>query len=113
VNAHEDRSAADELLPIMVDLDKFKQGWVKLSPWARQHLIGRATCPERHRLAECVRTVGSVWVLWRGSLHDRGWRADWLDEITDPGAMRAWCSPCGFMHWSVDLTDPATPRVVR
>jgi hypothetical protein len=103
-----DRPPAHELLPVMLE-----HGQPKLCPWARRHLLGELRCPKRHLLAACIRTVYGVWVLSRSNVVGRGWRPDWLDEVEDPAAMLAWCSPCGSQPWTLDLSDPTTPRRIR
>jgi hypothetical protein len=103
-----DRPPAHELLPVMLE-----HGQPKLCPWARRHLLGELRCPKRHLLAACIRTVYGVWVPSRSNVVGRGWRPDWLDEVEDPAAMLAWCSPCGSQPWTLDLSDPTTPRRIR
>jgi hypothetical protein len=108
-----ERPPAEALLPVMLDQGMLAAGRVKLSEWAQHHLLGELRCPKRHRLAACIRTVHGVWVLSRSNVMGRGWRPDWLDEVEDPAAMLAWCSPCGSQQWTLDLSDPTTPRLLR
>lgn len=113
MNRGEDRPSAGELLAIMLEPGMLERGHPKLSAWARRHLIGEARCPKRHRVVACIRTVHGVWVVWRGNLFGRAWRCDWLDELTDVAALKVWCSPCRSTVWTLDLSDPAHPRLMR
>jgi hypothetical protein len=102
-----DRPRADVLLPAMLEIRP------KLTAQAR----ARATevrCqnqdPNRHLLAATVPTPYGVWVVWCGDPRGAGWLCAWLDDIPDPAALPVWCSSCDEAG-TVDLSDPATPRV--
>jgi hypothetical protein len=107
-----DRPAAYDVMYFLLDHDVLEPGRIRLSAWARQHRLGEARCPQRHLLAEPIRTPYGLLVMWRFTRSGGGWSADWLDEIADPAAIEVWCLPCRAKTWTVDLSDCAHPRVM-
>src|SRR6266508_914078 len=111
---HETRPPAGSLASVMLDQGRLDQGKLRLSEWARRHLVGRTRCPRHHLVAACVQTVDGVWGLApTGLFGDDRWRAQWWDEIADPAAVRGWCRCPGRRSWTLDLTDFRNPRLVR
>ena len=96
-----------DLMYALLDHDPLEPQRIKLSPWARQHQLSEARCPERHLLVAAFQTIPGVLVLWRTTLGGGGWAGDWLDEIADPAAIEVWCAKCRAKTWTVDLSDCA------
>jgi len=110
-----ERPPAAELLPEMVEL--LPEPGPKTRPKLKPHVQKRAAearCRKRrHLLAAVVPHPHGMWLLHHGGVWGYGWRAEWLDDLPDPAALKVWCAPCEGMVWTVDLSDPAHPRVLR
>jgi hypothetical protein len=106
------RPDPDDLAYALLHHDSLEPQHIKLSLWGRQHLQGEVRCPKRHLLAAMVRTIHGVLVFRRVTFTGRPWGGEWLDDIANPAAIQVSCLPCRSKTWTLDLSDPAHPRLM-